>query len=704
MNKKLLALVLILQQLAIVGPATAAPTPIAGQEFTVPTQLVNPGFENGAYGWTASGGATKTANSTAKYVGSYGYDWDSNSAAQTLTSTAITVAQADNYTFSCQIKVPSGTSTYKIQIYDGSSALSETIVANGSSTAFNRYSVTAVAAAGSLYARVISVASNEPEIYIDACYFGKSEGFNTATVSTVTDPTITYLTSGTAATYTTPVGATYLKVELVGGGGGGGGSSTNGGGAGNGGNGGQTTFGISAGTGSTDLVSGGGGAGGQGLGGSAGSGGTGTINLPAYGFTQAGGKGGASGGGVATANTQASGGDGGVSCFGGNGSGGQNSAATGIAAQTNSGSGGGGGGYSTGGTTLGYAGAGGSAGGCAFAIVPNPAASYTYTIGSAGSAGTAGTSGTTGGAGGTGAIRVTAYYEQINRTLYTPDTNVAYWGGYHSSDCSWTRSSTSFGDPGVDSSCTFGEFTNKNFGTVSSYTSGSDKLPGITFTPPRTGTLFVCAVGKGYITSASPSVGGAYELSDGTTSFAGAQHYLNTTTNAGSGFTLCSMVPVTSATSKTLRIRTESDSGSILIGRASGGDTSPTVSWSMAYIDASFNAPLLMGSVTSNTSGIERIERATITYSGGAPSVTSQSGSWVTSVTDSSTGQGIVNFAAGIFSAAPTCVCSSKDNGTRETFCAAVSVNANNFTYKIADPTNNNGADSIAYVICMGPR
>ena len=49
---------------------------------------------------------------------------------------------------------------------------------------------------------------------------------NLAPVITVTDPTITVLTSGTAATYTTPAGVTYLKVRGVGPGGGGGGCAT----------------------------------------------------------------------------------------------------------------------------------------------------------------------------------------------------------------------------------------------------------------------------------------------------------------------------------------------------------------------------------------------------------------------------------------------------------------------------------------------
>lgn len=70
-------------------------------------------------------------------------------------------------------------------------------------------------------------------------------------------------------------------------------------------------------------------------------------------------------------------------------------------------------------------------------------------------------------------------------------------------------------------------------------------------------------------------------------------------------------------------------------------------------------APVLVGSVTSNSNGAERVERATIAVgsncTSGACTITQQSGSWLTSATRSATGQYDLVFAAGIFSAAPTC-------------------------------------------------
>ena len=208
-------------------------------------------------------------------------------------------------------------------------------------------------------------------------------------------PQFTKLTSGTG-TYTTPTGATYLTVEMVGGGGGGGGSNTTGGSSA-GGNGGNTTFGSSL------LTSnGGGGAGYSGTN----PGGTTTVSSPADGIGITGSAGASPGIGYTSSIIYASGGMGGCSPFGGAG---QNQWATnpGQNAATNSGSGGGGGG---GAATAAVPGGGGGSGGYVKAIITSPSASYSYSIGAGGTAGVAGTGGYAGGTGGSGLIIVTAYF------------------------------------------------------------------------------------------------------------------------------------------------------------------------------------------------------------------------------------------------------------------------------------------------------
>jgi hypothetical protein len=189
----------------------------------------------------------------------------------------------------------------------------------------------------------------------------------------------------------------YLKVTAPGGGGGGGGSGTSVSG-GTGTVGGTTTFGIS-------LITAVGGNGGLGNG-TVSVGGSATINAPAFGYTVPGGSG-SGAGSASTAGIYHAGGSGAPTMFGGGGPG--SNANAGSAAIPNTGSGGGGGGNN--GVAGSSAGTGGGAGGTAVAIIPNPAATYAYTVGAGGNAGAAGTSGLAGGAGASGVIIVEEHYQ-----------------------------------------------------------------------------------------------------------------------------------------------------------------------------------------------------------------------------------------------------------------------------------------------------
>lgn len=210
-----------------------------------------------------------------------------------------------------------------------------------------------------------------------------------------TTPSYQIFTSGIGATYTTPAGATWLKVRVWGGGGGGGGSSTGATGV-TGTTGNTSTFnsitalGGNPGTGNVTATPGV-----AGTGGGPGAGGTATTI-----FRQ---KGSDAGGGNAAV-TGSPGGIGGNSpMLGGGGTGGLGGA-TGGAGQTNSGGGGGGGG----GTSVYGPSGGGGAGEYYELIITAPAATYTYTVGATAAGGVGAT--TTGGAGAAGRIVVEEYY------------------------------------------------------------------------------------------------------------------------------------------------------------------------------------------------------------------------------------------------------------------------------------------------------
>lgn len=211
--------------------------------------------------------------------------------------------------------------------------------------------------------------------------------------TTPTAPQVTRYTSG-SGTYTTPAGARYLHIEMVGGGGGGGG-------CGNAttiptaGTGGTTTFGSSL----LTCVGGGGGVYGQ----PSLNGGSATVNSPAVALVAMEGNRASSG------STNGSGFMGGLagapSPFGGAGGGGNNSAGT--AAVANSGAGGGSAGTNS---TNNSTASGGSSGGYIKAIITSPSSTYSYAVGAAGTAGAAGTGGYVGGAGGSGIVIITAYF------------------------------------------------------------------------------------------------------------------------------------------------------------------------------------------------------------------------------------------------------------------------------------------------------
>jgi hypothetical protein len=115
------------------------------------------------------------------------------------------------------------------------------------------------------------------------------------------------------------------------------------------------------------------------------------------------------------------------------------------------------------------------------------------------------------------------------------------------------------------------------------------------------------------------------------------------------------------------------------------------------------NAPITIGSVTSNSSGTERTERLAITTActSGTCAIGSQSGNWLTSVTFASTGNFTGNIAAGIFSAAPTCVCTNLSGNTRGCSIGTLSASTFQVTTYLNPSTSENDPFT---VFCMGPR
>lgn len=124
-------------------------------------------------------------------------------------------------------------------------------------------------------------------------------------------------------------------------------------------------------------------------------------------------------------------------------------------------------------------------------------------------------------------------------------------------------------------------------------------------------------------------------------------------------------------------------------------------------------APILVGSVVSNTSGSERSERAVISGStvgtncSSSPcAVSKQGGTWISSTTRSGTGSYSVNFVSGMFSDSPSCSCMAVVNGSNRGYCGLGAVATTSsvpiYTYNVASPSTL--ADAEFTLICQGPR
>jgi hypothetical protein len=287
-------------------------------------------------------------------------------------------------------------------------------------------------------------------------------------------------------------------------------------------------------------------------------------------------------------------------------------------------------------------------------------------------------------------------YPGSNEQSYTPDKLANSWSGYHDTTCSWARTNTAFGDPTADATCTFTERTNVNFGTVTSALSGSDKLPGIVFTPPRAGRYYVC-VGY-YVTSSAGNP--VVQLVDGSGTVVTTGGF--TTSGAAPLNENCGIYVASSTSSVTLKLQTKTSSGSVTIGT-----TWPNVEWKIFQIDQNLPAPLLVNSVVNPRNGVTNIVSAYIDFGGGAsPSVSREDGDWISSLTDNGTGDTTININSGIFSAAPNCTCTATQSGVGTAICRyvdGVPATSSQVRFKVLSGGGTALDDNIA-VICVGPK
>lgn len=559
------------------------------QELLQKNILANAGFESGKQRWTASGG-TFTAVTSGVGTGKGAVTWDSSSASQTLTSTAVTLPSgfyAKNGVASCAIKTTSGSSTHTIQAYDGSNILASQTITS-STSAFARSSVNFIMpSSGSISLRVVSVASNEPEATIDDCFLGLAEGFNVGEVSQATlVGTLKYASasncqwSGSSGSFANFSADTDCSTPTV----------------------------------------------------------TGSVTAPGTKIP------------AIVLNNLAPGKY--LINFQGKV---YSSAALGACSYRLSD------GTNVSGNSASYLGSAGTAGpisalalsgvfeySVAQSSVTIQAQQLLYSGG--------GSCNINNDVASSGDFEVQVFrFPSATEQAYRPESkNLLSTLKYAATaNCFWSGSSATFANYAADTDCPTPTVT----GLASA---PGTKIPGMTVNNLPAGKYLVQIQGKMLGTSSGNAC--AMRVSDGT-SVAGSSFAFAGSSSSGSGVSLSGVFSYSGIQSSvTFQIQYALYSGAggcdLINDNANGGD----FQINLIPLEQNIPAPLLVGSVTSNSVGAERIERIKLTYSAGVPAITSQSGSWISSITDNGTGDFTLNIASGIFSSTPTCICTSDDS------------------------------------------
>lgn len=169
---------------------------------------------------------------------------------------------------------------------------------------------------------------------------------------------------------------------------------------------------------------------------------------------------------------------------------------------------------------------------------------------------------------------------------------------------------------------------------------------------------------------------------------------------------LCGTFTFTSSGTKALRLMYEQNvsgtvSSSVIYGDASAAVGQRDIHWTVRPLGTLFGAPLLVGSVTNSSTGLTRVETASINCDASS-AINLQNGSWVSSVGNISSGQCAVTIAAGLFSSAPVCMASWTSSGGTVVYAAATSATNVNVGAVTLAGAASTGFD--ANIQCTGPR
>lgn len=607
--------------------------------------IQNNSWESDTSLWTASGG-TYTRTTTAANIippGVGAASWDSNGASQTFTYSDVTVTSGDglsgqNAVFSCAFKSASGTATHKIQIVDGSTTLAETSITSSTSQ-FVRTSINTIfpTSTTTLRARITSVASDEPTLYIDDCFLGRADNFNLLQVSQASLIGSAYFATTASCDWTrasSSIGAFGTTAACPG-----------------------PTVELNPGPGTIQTTD---------------------ADLPQI-----------------TVNNAPPG----VYKVTITGTAYQTNAADDICFAV------------TDGTTTspnqcgktGFATTGGKMLFTAIGIFNKTSAgNFTFALNGANNSATV----TVLNSSNLNQTRFTIErFPSSTEQAYKADGLPSFAYANHANDCSWSSTSTSFADPSDDATCTFtASSTNAKNLTLSSVGSVSPK---ITWTPDRARDYEVCAM----VALSNGTVGAStgFSLTDGSNNAlpGGYTDYADTGGNIMSTKLACGKLTASSTSAVIVKARIAVNGGTGKFAAAgTGGLVSvsiPTIQWSVKALDTLYGVPLLVGSVTTDSSGGTLTKSNTITCSSSASAVVRGTGG-ISISNGSGTGKCNVTFSPA-FSAVPQCTCSIMQGlGASYTQCDFNGGASASGITDLGRYFNGAYANGNLDLVCVGPR
>lgn len=305
-------------------------------------------------------------------------------------------------------------------------------------------------------------------------------------------------------------------------------------------------------------------------------------------------------------------------------------------------------------------------------------------------------------------LRISVEYFPITaQDGFTADNvGAQVWSGYHSNNCTWTTTSTSYADPSADASCTFGETSNTNFGTVTSNGSGfgtGTYTPSITISANQANVdYWVCASVNGYNSATSGYIN--WKLTDGTTDIdQGENRQVTGGGNTSIAQKLCGPVKFSSTGSQTIKVQILASTGTSTF-QAVNRDRA--IYWSIFKMNSTAPAPNITQSVVApQYSGVLNICAADYqtTITGTQAPDREVFGDCFGSATRSGTGTYAQPINSGIFSSAPQCWITS-NNASAGNYCTLNGVPTTSSIPITCYAAGGAAADGRPNIVCMGPK